>query len=168
MTPFHCIILCDRKNPSLRVCTLCTDIFAFKMTTETICLQDELPVVLITTLGLETFIKGHHMYKDIWTPKQGKQLDVLMKPDNQMDKFAVCVKINETIVGHLTKGTAGRFARTIFYLLHSDACSSTWTKVAGKRCNFGDGERMQVPLSLPGQPKFVSLLRKELIKMKEI
>ena len=125
MTPFHCIILSDRKNPSLHVCTLCTDIFAFKMATEIICLQDELPVVLITTLDLETFIKGHHMYKDIWTPKQGKQLDVLMKPDNRMDKFAVCVKINETIVGHLTKGTAGRFARTIFYLLHSDACSST-------------------------------------------
>ena len=168
MAPFRCIILCDRKNPSLHVCTLCTDIFAFKMTTEIICLQDELPVVLITTLDLETFIKGHHMYKDIWTPKQGKQLDVLMKPDNRMDKFALCVKIIETIVGHLTKGTAGRFARTIFYLLRSDAYSSTWTKVAGKRCNFGDGERMQVPLSLPGQPKFASLLRKELIKMKEI
>ena len=133
-----------------------------------ICFQDELPVVLITTLDLETFIKRHHMYKDMWTPKQGKQLDVLMKPDNRMDKFAVCVKINETIVGHLTKGTAGRFARTIFYLLRSDAYSSTWTKVAGKRCNFGDGERMRVPLSLPGQPKFASLLRKELIKMKEI
>ena len=125
MAPFRCIILCDRKNPSLHVCTLCTDIFAFKMTTEIICLQDELPVVLITTLDLETLIKGHHMYKDMWTPKQGKQLDVLIKPDNRMDKFAVCVKINETIVGHLTKGTAGRFARTIFYLLRSDAYSST-------------------------------------------
>ena len=125
MSPFRCIILCDGNNPLLHVCTLCTDIFAFKMTTEIICLQDELPVVLITTLDLETFIKGHHMYKDIWTPKQGKQLDVLMKPDNRMDKFALCVKIIETIVGHLTKGTAGRFARTIFYLLRSDAYSST-------------------------------------------
>ena len=44
------------------------------------------------------------------------------------------------IKGHLKKGTSRRFAR------------------------------MQVPckLSLSGQPKFVSLLRKELIKMKEI
>ena len=47
---------------------------------------------------------------------------------------------------------------------------STSAKVTGKRCNLGDGERMQVPskLSLSGQPKFVSLLRKELMKMKEI
>ena len=63
------------------------------MTTEIICLQDEVPIVLITTLDLETFIKGHHVYKDIWTPKQGEQLDVLMEPDNQMEKFAVCVKV---------------------------------------------------------------------------
>ena len=162
--------MCDGKNPSSHVCTLCIGIFAFKMTTEIICLQDELPIVLITTLDLETFIKGHHVYKDIWTPKQGEQLDVLMEPDNRMDKFAVCVKINEKIVGHLKKGTSGRFAKTIFYFLRSDAYSSAWAKVTGKRCNLGDGEGMQVPckLSLSGQPKFVSLLRKELMKMKEI
>ena len=93
-----------------------------------------------------------------------------MEPDNRMDKFAVCVKINEKIVGHLKKGTSGRFAKTIFYFLHSDAYSSPWAKVTGKRCNLGDGEGMQAPckLSLSGQPKFVSLLRKELMKMKEI
>ena len=70
------------------------------MTIEIICLQDEIPIVLITTLDLETFIKGQHVYKDICTPKQGEQLDVLMEPGNRMDKFAVCLKINEKIVGH--------------------------------------------------------------------
>ena len=140
------------------------------MATEIICLQDELPIVLITTLDLKTFIKGHHVYKDIWTPKQGEQLDVLMVPDNRMDKFAVCVKINEKIAGHLMKGTSGRFAKTVSYFLHNDAYSSAWAKVTGKRCNLGDGEGMQVPckLSLSGEPKFVSLFRKELMKMKEI
>ena len=130
--------MCDRKNPSLHVCTLCIAIFAFKMTTEIICLQDELPIVLITTLDLETFIKGHHVYKDIWT--HSEQLDVLVEPDNRKGKFAVCVKINEKIVGHLKKGTSGRFAKTIFYFLRSDAYSSAGAKVTGKRCNLGDGE----------------------------
>ena len=168
MIPFHCIILCDRKNPSLHICKLCIGIF--KMATEIICLQDELPIVLITTLDLKTFIKGHHVYKDIWTPKQGEQLDVVMVPDNRMDKFAVCVKINEKIAGHLMKGTSGRFAKTVSYFLHNDAYSSAWAKVTGERCNLGDGEGMQVPckLSLSGEPKFVSLFRKELMKMKEI
>ena len=69
---------------------------------------------MITTLDLETFIKGHHVYKDIWTPKQGKQLDVLMEPENRMDKVAVCVKINENIGGYLKKGRSRRFAKTSF------------------------------------------------------
>ena len=168
MTPVHCIILCDVKNPSLHVCTLCIGIFAFKITTEIICLQDELLIVLIITLDLKTLIKGHHVHKDIWTPKQGKKLDILMETDNPMDKFAVCVKTNEKIVGHLKKGTWRRFAKTIFYFLRSDVYSRAWAKVTGKRCNLGDGEGKQVSckLSLTKQPKFVSLLRKELMKTK--
>ena len=121
MIPFHCIILCDRKNLSLHFCTLCIGMFAFKVTTETICLQDELPIVLITTLDLETFIKGHYVNKDIWNAKEGEQLGVLMEPVNRMDKFAVCLKINEKIVGNLKKGTSWRFAKILFYFLCSDA-----------------------------------------------
>ena len=103
------------------------------MTTEIICLQDKVPIVLITTLDLETFVKRHHVYKDIWTPKQGEQLDVLIEPDNRMYKLAVYVKINEKIVGNLEKGTSRMFAKTIFYFLRSDAYSSAWAKVTGKR-----------------------------------
>ena len=80
------------------------------------------------------------------------------------------MKINGKIVGHLKKGTSGRSAKAIFYFLRSDAYSSAWAKVTGKRCNLGDGEGMQIPckLSLSGQQKVVYLLRKELMKMKEI
>ena len=84
MALFYCIILCNGKNPTLHVCRLCIGIFAFKMKTEIICLQDELPIVLITNLDLENFIEGYHVYKDIWTPKQGEQLDVLMEPNGQV------------------------------------------------------------------------------------
>ena len=78
-------------------------------------------------MDLETFIKGHHLYKDIWKPKQGEQLDILMEADNQMDKCKVCVKINEKIVGHLKKGTSGRFAKTIFY------CAVMRTQALGQK-----------------------------------
>ena len=93
-----------------------------------------------------------------------------MQPDNRIDKFTVCVKINEKIVGHLKKGASGRFAKSIFYFLWSDAYSSAWAKVTGKRYNLGDGKRMQgsCKLSLSGRPKFVSSLRKEFMKMKQI
>ena len=53
-----------------------------------------------------------------------------MEPDNRMDKFAVCVKINEKIVGHLKKGTSGRFAKAIFYFLRS---GKKWLQKTGVR-----------------------------------
>ena len=37
-------------------------------TVETICFQDEIPVILNTSLELETYMKRHHVYKKVWTP----------------------------------------------------------------------------------------------------
>ena len=36
-------------------------------TVETICFQDKIPVVLNTSLELESYIKGHHVYVEVWT-----------------------------------------------------------------------------------------------------
>ena len=42
-------------------------------------LQDELPTILTASMNL----KGHHVYKNIWTPKQVEYYLV--------DKYVVCV-----------------------------------------------------------------------------
>ena len=108
------------------------------VTTETICIQDELPITLITSMDLETFIKGHHIYKNIWTPQLDQLLEVSTEPSNPVDKFAVAVKKNQNILGHLKKGKTGRFAKTLFYFLRSDPYSKCHAKVTWKRCNLGD------------------------------
>ena len=46
---------------------------------ETICFQYEIPVILNTCLELETYIKGHHVYKEVWTTEVGEKLKVLME-----------------------------------------------------------------------------------------
>ena len=51
--------------------------------------HNEIPIILTTCLKIQTYIKGHHVYKGIWTPE--KQLKVRTEPDNCVDKFAVCV-----------------------------------------------------------------------------
>ena len=61
-------------------------------TVETICFQDEIAVILNTSLELEMHINGHHVYKEVWIPEVGEKLSVLMEPDNRVDKFAVCVE----------------------------------------------------------------------------
>ena len=68
-----------------------------------------------------------------------------MKPDNRMDKFAVCVQINKKTVPQLKKVISRRFAKTIFYFLRSDSFSNAWEKVTGKKCSLDNGEGMQIP-----------------------
>ena len=115
-------------------------------TVETICFQDEIPVILNTSLELETYIKGHHVYKEVWTPEVRKKPNVLMEPDNCVDKFSVFVEKDQTVVGHLKKGDPAKFAKTIFYFLRSDTYCNCYTEVSGKRCNLNDGEVLTSPL----------------------
>ena len=46
-------------------------------------------------------IRGHHVYKDIFTPTIGKILQSRSEPDNSYDSFAVAIIENDTIVGHV-------------------------------------------------------------------
>ena len=45
----------------------------------------------------------------------GDKLNVLMEPDNRVDKFAVCVEKDQTVVGHLEKGDSGNFELYRFF-----------------------------------------------------
>ena len=73
---------------------------------------------------------------------------VEMEPGNVVDKYAVCVKKNNMIVGHLPLGKNGRFAKTIFYFLRADIYAKCKVIITGKEVNLGDGEGMQVPCLL--------------------
>ena len=62
------------------------------ITANGICFQNKIPIILTTCVEIQTYIKGHHVYKDIWTPEIGEQLKVRIEPDNCVDKCAVCVE----------------------------------------------------------------------------
>ena len=54
-------------------------------------------------------------------PTVGEILDTRMEPENREDKYAVAVIDGESrIVGHLPKGTSGKYAKTVFFFLRSD------------------------------------------------
>ena len=83
--------------------------------------------------------------------------------DNPMDKkYAVCVKKEKKIVGHLRLGKSGKFAK--FYFLRADELSSCKIVVTGKSVNLGDGEGMQVPCKLifTGIEKSIDILKRHL------
>ena len=45
-------------------------------------LQDELPIILTVEISHYTKIKGHHIYKNIWTPDLGEHLEVQCGVEN--------------------------------------------------------------------------------------
>ena len=99
-------------------------------TVEAVCSHDEILVILNTSLELKTYIKGHHVYKEVWTPEVGDKLKVLMEPENCVDKFAVCVEkdIRQWLL--IWKGYSEKFAKTIYYFLRSDTYCNCFAEVS--------------------------------------
>ena len=91
-------------------------------------------------------------------------LETQRQPDNPTDKYAVCVLKDARVAGHLKKGCNGRFAKTIFYFLRSDAYAKCSVRISGKPVNLVDGEGMQVPCALQfeGEIRFIDTLKKNL------
>ena len=109
-------------------------------------------------------VKGYHVYLGIWVPEIGETLSTEREPGNRKDKYTVCVKENECIVGYLPIGKTGNFAKTIFYFLRTDKHSTCEVEITGKPVNLGSVEGMQVPckLKLTGRSKFVNILQNSL------
>ena len=86
------------------------------------------------------------------------------EPGNLVDKYAVCVKKENEIVGHLPLGKDGKFAKTVFYFLRADEYGSCNVLIKGKLANLGDGDGMQVSckLNFVGQKRFICILQKTL------
>ena len=52
---------------------------------------------------VETVIRGHHVYKEIWTPTLGEVLTCRRETDNFHDRFAVVVMKGTDLVGHVPR-----------------------------------------------------------------
>ena len=73
-----------------------------------------------------------------------------IEPHNPVDKYAVAVKKDEKVIGHLLLGENGKFAKTIFYIL----CADRYAKCnIGKAVNRGDGDGTQPPVFYTYQGK---------------
>ena len=119
--------------------------------------NEEIPIVVTTNFDVDSFVKGYHEYKSIWTPKIGEILSTERESGNLVDKYAVCVKKENEIVGHLPLEKDGKFAKTVFYFLRADEYGSCNVLIKGKLVNLGDGDGMQVSctLNIVDRKKFI-------------
>jgi len=56
-------------------------------------------------LVVKCSVHGHHAYKRIWSPCIGEPFETFCKEDNEHDKYAVAIHLNNclTVVGHILR-----------------------------------------------------------------
>ena len=123
--------------------------------------NEEIPIVVTTNFDADSFVKGYHEYKSIWSPNI---VSTVREPGNLLNKYAVCVKKENEVVGYLPFGKDGKFAKTVFYFLRADEYDSCNVLIKGKPVNLGDGDGMQVSrtLNFADRKKFICILQKTL------
>ena len=63
------------------------------------------------SLEVESVVRGHHVYKAVWTPVIGEELLLEAEDDNVHDKYAVCVvrSSDSCVVGHVPRSCSRVF-----------------------------------------------------------
>ena len=62
---------------------------------------------------LEGVVRGHHIYKNVWTPVIGEHLSLQQEPDNSYDSFAVTVMKEGDVVGRVPRELSYSFTSFI-------------------------------------------------------
>ena len=53
--------------------------------------------------SIDSCVRGHHVYKDIWSPTAGEELACARENSNTKDPYAVAVTRDSTVVGHVPR-----------------------------------------------------------------
>ena len=57
----------------------------------------------------ESVIRGHHIYKSVWSPRVGEIVSVDREHGNSHDRHAVCLLKGSSIIGHAPRELAKYF-----------------------------------------------------------
>ena len=79
-------------------------------------------------LAVDSCIRGHHVFKNIWTPTMGEQLPCRREIGNNNDRYVVARLRNRTTVGHVPRKISAACA------LFLQREGSIHCVVTGKRC----------------------------------
>lgn len=108
---------------------------------------------------LDSIVRGHHVFKSIWTPHVGEVLPARVEEGNEEDRYAVAVLKGSVVVGHVPRNLSRTF---YFFLRHG---GSIECRITGHR-KFGVGLEVPCTYTLSGKPKYVKRLVKLLTKAK--
>ena len=90
-------------------------------------------------------VRGHHVYKYIWSPCVGEQFETFCEEDNEHDKYAVAVHLKNslTVVGHIPK----EITRTCHFFIKNKGEITGEVSGRRQRCTAACGD-LEVPYLL--------------------
>ena len=92
----------------------------------------------------ESYIRGYHTYRDIWSPGVGEILPLKREPDNLVDASAVAVWKENKIVGHMPYNIASVISQFL-----RRGCNKGFVQVTGNKVNREAGYGLEVPCTAP-------------------
>ena len=104
---------------------------------------------------IESSVRGHHIYKELWTPFIGEELQTAQEPENGHDPFAVAVLKEGVIVGHVPRD----ISRVCWYFLERN--NTITCRITDKRQRSSvSGKGLEVPciFMFTGKPIHVDKL----------
>ena len=111
------------------------------------------------SMEIESVVRGYHVYMEFWDPSIGDTFLLETEPTNIHDRYAVAVKVDGSIVGHVPK----ELSKTFYYFIRNGGV------ISGEVC--GRRQRSSVPmkgLEIPCNFKFTSNSIKLVKKLKHL
>ena len=111
---------------------------------------------MATSFRIESAVRGHHVFKRVWTPLAGETLLLRAEHGNTVDRFTVAVVKGSNTVGHVPM----EYSRVFWYFIQKRH-SSIVCKISGtRRLSEVSGKGLEVPCEyiFTGQHKHVEKL----------
>ena len=113
---------------------------------------------------VNSFIRGLHVYQDIWTPVVGEVLLLKREPDNSHDRYAVAVvrQSDGATVGHIPYNLAPILSPFLARDFNKGVA-----EITGPRVNRGAGYGIEVPCiyRLYGSRRYVERAKETISKL---
>ena len=84
-------------------------------------------VYILYVFEFQSYVTGHHVYKDIWTPTLGEKLSTAAEPENHHEKYAVKVLKENEVVGHVPRDIS-KYCTSALLCGGTIKCEITWKR----------------------------------------
>ncbi len=104
-------------------------------------------------LEISSFIRGYHVYKDIWSPVREELLLVKQETNNSHDSSAVAIMKENVVVGHVPYNLASSMSHFL-----GREFNKAFAVVVGDKVNRGAGYGLEIPCiyRLYGPKKYIN------------